>query len=49
MDLIKKLESLSARFEEVKALVSDANLVKDQKKYKEVMREHQHLSDLMEL
>lgn len=49
MDLIKKLESLAVRFEEVKALVSDAALVKDQKKYKEVMREHQHLSELMEL
>ncbi len=49
MDLVKKLDSLAVRFEEVKALVSDANLVKDQKKYKEVMREHQHLSDLMEL
>ncbi|MBP5157964.1 MAG: peptide chain release factor 1 [Treponema sp.] len=49
MDLVKKLDSLAVRFEEVKALVSDANLVKDQKKYKEVMRAHQHLSDLMEL
>ena len=48
MDLLKKLEELSARFKETSELVQDAELVKDQKKYKDVMREHQHLTELME-
>ena len=49
MDLLKKLESCASRFEEINALVLDPDLVKDQKKYKEVMREHGYLSALMEL
>ena len=49
MDLIKKLEDLSVRFEEVQGLIADPELVKDQKKYKDVMREHRYLSELMEL
>ena len=49
MDLVKKLEELSARFKETSEMVQDAELVKDQKKYKDVMREHQHLTALMEI
>ena len=49
MDLIKKLEDLSVRFEEVQGLIADPDLVKDQKKYKDVMREHRYLTELMEL
>ncbi len=49
MDLLKKLESLSERFKEVDALVLDPNLVKDPKKYKDTMREHGYLSELMSL
>ncbi len=49
MDLIKKLEDLSVRFEEVQGLIADPELVKDQKKYKDVMREHRYLTELMEL
>ncbi len=49
MDLMKKLDDLSQRFTEVEGMVADPNLVKDQSKYKEVMREHQYLSTLMEL
>ena len=49
MDLIKKLDDLSVRFGEVTALVADPDLVKDQAKFKDVMREHQYLSELMEL
>lgn len=49
MDLIKKLEDLSKRFAEVQNAIADPDLVKDQKKYKDVMRENQYLSDLMEL
>lgn len=47
--MIKKLEDLSRRFVEVAAMVADPELVRDQKKYKEVMRENQHLSELMAL
>jgi len=49
MDLLKKLEELSNRYTQLDALIADPNLVKDQKKYKDTMREHQHLSELMTL
>ena len=47
MDLIKKLEDLSARYNVVSELVGDASLIKDQKKYKETNREQQQLTKLM--
>ena len=46
--LQKKLEQMSVRFDEVSQLISDPDLIKDQKKYKELMREHSHLSTVME-
>ena len=46
--LLKKLEEKAIRYEEVNELVQDPDLIKDQKKYKDVMREHSHLSALME-
>lgn len=49
MDLIKKLEDLSKRYSEVTEMVADPDLIKDQAKYKDTMREHQHLSELMAL
>lgn len=49
MDLVKKLDDLSKRFSEVEKLVSDPLLIKDQVRYKDIMRENQYLSDLMEL
>ena len=49
MDLLKKLTELDARFAEVNELVQDPDLVKDQKKYKDVMREHGHLTDVLEV
>ncbi|MBQ5384405.1 MAG: PCRF domain-containing protein, partial [Treponema sp.] len=49
MDLIKKLDDLSKRFEKVQDLIGDPDLVKDQNKYKEIMREHRYLTELMEL
>ncbi len=49
MDLIKKLEDLTARYAVVSELIGDASLIKDQKKYKETMREHQQLTELMSL
>jgi peptide chain release factor 1 len=46
--LLKKLEEKATRYEEVNELVQDPDLIKDQKRYKDVMREHSHLSALME-
>ncbi len=49
MDLLKKLEQCEARFKEVSELVQSPDLVKDQKKYKETMREHGYLSEICAL
>ncbi len=46
--LLKKLEEMSKRFEVVTEMIGDPDLIKDQKRYKEVMREHSHLSSVME-
>jgi peptide chain release factor 1 len=46
--LLKKLEEKATRYEEVNELVQDPDLIKDQKRYKDVMREHSHLTALME-
>lgn len=46
--LLKKLEEMSRRYDEVNILIQDPDLIKDQKKYKEIMREHSHLSSVME-
>ncbi|MCR5699133.1 MAG: peptide chain release factor 1 [Treponemataceae bacterium] len=46
--MLKKLEQMSQRFAEVEKLIADPELIKDQKKYKDVMREHSHLSSVME-
>ena len=45
--MLKRLEELSQRFVVVEEMVQEPDLVKDTKKYKEVMREHSYLSDLM--
>ncbi|MBQ5491709.1 MAG: peptide chain release factor 1 [Treponema sp.] len=47
--MIKKLDELSVRYQEVSQLITDPDLLKDQKKYKDTMRENQYLSTLMEL
>ena len=49
MDLLKKLEDCAQRYETVKEQILDPALVKDQKKYKEVMRENNYLSELCAL
>jgi peptide chain release factor 1 len=46
--MIKRLEQMSKRYEEVSELIQDPDLVKDPKKYKEVMREHSYLGDVKE-
>ena len=49
MDLLKKLEDCAVRYTALDTLILDPNLVKDPKKYKDTMREHGHLSELMTL
>lgn len=49
MDLLKKLDECEKRYKEVQELILDPNLVKDQKKYKDIMRENGYLSELSEL
>ena len=46
--MIKRLEQMAKRFAEVNELIQDPELVKDPKKYKDIMREHSHLSSVME-
>ncbi len=46
--MIKRLEQMAKRFAEVNEQIQDPDLVKDPKKYKDVMREHSHLSSVME-
>lgn len=49
MDLIKKLDECEARLKEVQKLIMDPDLVKDQKKYKDTMRENGYLTEVCEL
>lgn len=49
MDLLKKLEECENRYKIVQEMVLDPDLVKDQKKYKDTMRENGYLSELSEL
>ncbi|MGP1431323.1 MAG: peptide chain release factor 1 [Treponema sp.] len=44
----EKLESLSVRWKELEQEIQDPALIKNQSRYKEVMREHSYLSKLME-
>ncbi len=46
--MIKKLEQLQIRFNELAEEIQDPDLLKDPKKYKDLMREHSHLSSVME-
>ena len=49
MDLLKKLDECENRLKEVSELVMDPDLVKDQKKYKDTMREHGYLTEVCAL
>ena len=46
--MIKKLEQLQIRFNELSEEIQDPDLLKDPKKYKDLMREHSHLTSVME-
>ena len=43
-----KLQRLQSRFSELETAVQDPDIIRDQKKYRDIMREHAHLSALME-
>ncbi len=42
--MIKRLEEMQTRFEELNQIIQDPELIKNPKKYKETMREHAYLS-----
>ncbi|OJF76659.1 MAG: peptide chain release factor 1 [Treponema sp. CETP13] len=46
--MLKKLEEMAKRYEEVSKSIQDPDLVKDVKKYKDTMREYSHLGKVME-
>ncbi|MBR5891096.1 MAG: peptide chain release factor 1, partial [Bacteroidaceae bacterium] len=45
--LLDKLESLVARFEEVSTLITDPNVIGDQRRYVKLTKEYKELGDLM--
>lgn len=49
MDLCTKLQELSKRYETVSQLIADPALIKDQKKYKAIMRENDYLMQVCDL
>ena len=49
MDLLRKLDELSGRYKVVSEAVQAPDLVKDAKAYRETMREHDYLTEVMAL
>ena len=45
--MLKKLDGLKDRYAELTRLISDPDLVKNQKKYKTLMQDYTHLSEIM--
>ena len=45
--LLEKLEGLVARFEEVSTLITDPNVIADQKRYVKLTKEYKDMSDIM--
>jgi peptide chain release factor 1 len=46
--VIEKLERSRKRYEELQALISDPDVIRDQKRYRELRQEHASLTDLVE-
>lgn len=46
-DLLQRLEGIDARFEEVSTLISDPDVMADQKRYVRLNKEYHHLSELI--
>jgi len=47
--MIQKLEHMKTRYKEVEQLISDPEIMKDMKRYRELMQEHAHLHEIMEV
>ncbi|MDE5981178.1 MAG: peptide chain release factor 1, partial [Bacteroidaceae bacterium] len=47
-NILSKLEGLVSRFEEVSTLITDPNVISDQKRYVKLTKEYKDLSKLME-
>ena len=45
--ILEKLEGLVARFEEVSTLITDPNVISDQKRYVKLTKEYKELGDIM--
>ena len=45
--LLEKLDGLVARFEEVSTLITDPNVIADQKRYVNLTKEYKALNDIM--
>jgi len=45
----ERLNSLLKRYDELNVLIQDPSLVKDQNRYRDIMREHSHLGEIAEL
>ena len=46
--LLEKLDGLVARFEEVSTLITDPNVIADQKRYVKLTKEYKDLNDMPE-
>ena len=44
--LLEKLDGLVARFEEVSTLITDPNVIADQKRYVKLTKEYKDLNDI---
>ncbi len=47
--LLKRLEGLDARFEEIKTLITDPSVIADQPRYVKLTKEYKHLEDLLKV
>lgn len=45
--ILEKLEGLVSRFEEVSTLITDPNVIADQKRYVKLTKEYKELGDIM--
>ena len=47
MDILEKLEGLVPRFEEISTLITDPDVIADQKRYVQLTKEYKNLEDIM--
>ena len=47
MEILEKLEGLVPRFEEVSTLITDPNVIADQKRYVQLTKEYKNLEEIM--